>query len=427
MPATGAVSPRFSCSSSGISLLVFLTLLCSSASAAWLLGSAEPAAAEQSAAAASTTTTAPDASTAADAALESVMLAAPLPGLTSFALVGPGATNGVLTAQTLGSYSNDPSRVEDLYNQYSAESGFAGWIKTWQDATGTNQVVEIALRFHDAQEATTNSAAFASTLAKGLQGGAPSPVASIPGASSFTINEPETTSGTTVVPAQQVQAVVFADGDYLIALHTDSPTGPDSQPIAPGTAVALGLQQYQDLQSVVHPGSATKAPAKAHAGTGGSVARTVGLALLGAVALFIALFAIVVTRRRGLRDEHRRSKSKQADDQGDNQPDKPEPVPAPPSPWVAASAPQEPTSTKAHRNGDGGRLVAAAAHTTPRPRSESISGSRARHPSAAAALASTRPPESAAGWYRDPSDTDRRRIRFWDGTSWTAHVAEPEN
>ncbi len=46
---------------------------------------------------------------------------------------GPGATNGVLTSETLASYSNDPDQVEQLFDQYSAESGFAGWIKTWQD------------------------------------------------------------------------------------------------------------------------------------------------------------------------------------------------------------------------------------------------------------------------------------------------------
>jgi Protein of unknown function (DUF2510) len=42
-------------------------------------------------------------------------------------------------------------------------------------------------------------------------------------------------------------------------------------------------------------------------------------------------------------------------------------------------------------------------------------------------LASTRPPDNSAGWYEDPSDSEHRRIRFWDGSSWTAHVAEPKN
>ena len=97
--------------------------------------------------------------TPADNSLDALMLATPLPGLTDFTLVGPGATNGVLTAETLASYSNNPTQVEHLFNQYSAESGFAGWIKTWQDHTGTDRVVEIAIRFHDNGEAISNAAA----------------------------------------------------------------------------------------------------------------------------------------------------------------------------------------------------------------------------------------------------------------------------
>src|ERR1700722_10267345 len=105
--------------------------------------------------------------TPADNSLDALMLATPLPGLTDFTLVGPGATNGVLTAETLASYSNNPTQVEHLFNQYSAESGFAGWIKTWQDHTGTDRVVEIAIRFHDNGEAISNAAAFVTTLSQG--------------------------------------------------------------------------------------------------------------------------------------------------------------------------------------------------------------------------------------------------------------------
>ena len=142
------------------------------------------------------------------------MLAAPLPGLVDFSLVGPGATNGVLTAQTMASYSDDPTQVEHLFDQYSAESGFAGWIKTWQDRTGTDQVVEIAIRFHDTAEASTNSAAFVTTLAKGLtERNADRRFRAFPDASAFSINEPATTSGSVSVPAQQVQAVVYSDDE----------------------------------------------------------------------------------------------------------------------------------------------------------------------------------------------------------------------
>ena len=43
----------------------------------------------------------PSSITKADTELDSLMLATPLPGLTSFTLVGPGATNGPLSAQNI--------------------------------------------------------------------------------------------------------------------------------------------------------------------------------------------------------------------------------------------------------------------------------------------------------------------------------------
>jgi hypothetical protein len=236
----------------------------------------------------------PSTITKADTELDSLMLATPLPGLTSFTLVGPGATNGPLSAQTLGSYSSNPHQVEQLFDQYSSESGFAGWIKTWQDSTGSSQVVEIAIRFHQSAEASTNASAFVSTLSKGLSGGTRAKVSSIPGANAFTIDEPSTTSGTLTIPAQQVQAVVFSSGNYLIALHTDSPSGPGAHPIAAGTAIALALQQYQVLASklppVVKPSTKTS--------SGSSTIQVVGLIMLGAVALVIASIALVSWRRR---------------------------------------------------------------------------------------------------------------------------------
>ncbi len=89
---------------------------------------------------------------------------------------------------------------------------------------------------------------FVTTFSRGSTAGPGRSSPSIPGASAFSIDESATTSGTTVVPAQQVQAVVYADGDYLVALHTDSLTASGDQPIAQGTGVALALQQYQYLE-----------------------------------------------------------------------------------------------------------------------------------------------------------------------------------
>jgi hypothetical protein len=398
------------------------------------------------------------------------MLATPLPGLISFDLVGPGATNGPLTAQTLGSYSNDPHQVEHLFDQYSSESGFAGWIKTWQDTTGTSLVVEIAIRFHVASEATTNASAFVSTLSNGISGGNRTHVPSIPGAIAFTIDEPATTSGNIAIPAQQVQAVVFADGKYLIALHTDSPNSAKSHPIAAGTAIALALQQYQVLSPPTLP-SAAKTHGKS--ASGGSTIEVVGIVMLVAVAIVIAAIAFVSWRRRQS-DTQRPSapttrprraaggETAKENEIAEEKVTEPEggrrwpetvgavgSVGAPNGSGVAATrngqerrkvgrdkagqdkrkvllgplgrAPKKPVPSAGDQ-----QLVQAGAPSSGGSRSQRIANSRTKHPSASVALARARPPTEAAGWYNDPIDNQNRRIRYWDGSSWTSHVAEPE-
>jgi Protein of unknown function (DUF2510) len=459
--------------------------LCSFVAAGWVLGIA---AAADAAGAGSTGSTPPANHHAtssqpapSEVALDHMMLSVPLPGLSNLAPVGPGATNGVLTAQTLGSYSSDPSQVEKLFDRYKAQPGFAGWIKTFADKTGTEQVVEIAIRFHDAAEAQQNAAAFVSTLQKGLSNGTRTEVASIPGAAAFTINEASATSGTISIPAQQVQAVVFSDADYFVALHTDSPDGPGAHPIAAGTAASLALQQYQDLSSVVR--SSRSSPRKARTGSSsGSTARTVGLAMLGAVAIVIAAVAARslrhkrrATRRprggsRPVRQVEHEGRARtqngwaqspdgwaqspdgwaQSPDGWAQSPDggqRPDWAPRPAAAAARSGAhdqnsepPRERGTTSEsipqarsweatgsmHRRREPGKLVGATAGPTRGARSDRLATSRTNHPSAAIALARTRPTETEPGWYEDPSDERRRRIRYWDGSSWTTHVAEPE-
>jgi len=390
----------------------------------------------------------------------------------------------VLTAQTLGSYSNDPSQVEKLFDQYSAQSGFAGWIKTFEDKTGTAQLVEIAIRFHDSAEAQQNATAFVSTLSKGLSNGTRSDIASIPGAVSFVVDESATTSGTISIPAQQVQAVVFSDADYFVAIHTDSPNGSGSHPIASGTAVALALAQYQHLSPVVR--GAHSSPVKTRTGSAsGSTARTVGLAMLGAVVIAIAVVAVLNLRHRR-RAKHRQLRRSGTavrhgtpDDQAPaadrdwrhrvrpdgNRPDGDRPdgdrradwAPWPLETGLRAGAPGRPESEEAlserapaggeiertaraagrswvpnasRRAGRERQTLVGASTRPPRvsrsARSERLASSRTNHPSGAIALVKSRPSESEPGWYVDPSDERHRRIRYWDGSTWTTHVAEPQ-
>jgi hypothetical protein len=84
------------------------------------------------------------------------------------------------------------------------------------------------------------------------------------------------------------------------------------------------------------------------------------------------------------------------------------------------------TARKPEPSVDDQQLVQAGAPAGSGSRSQRIANSRTKHPSASVALARARPPTEAAGWYNDPTDSQNRRIRYWDGSSWTSHVAEPE-
>jgi Protein of unknown function (DUF2510) len=393
--------------------------------------------------------------TASDRGLESHMLAVPLPGLSDFALVGPGATNGVLTAQTLGTYSSNPGEVESLFNQYRSEPGFAGWIKTWQNSIGSEQVVEVAIRFHDAFEANQNASAFVATLSTGLSRGAKSHDASITGATAFTIDEPSTTSGTTTVPAQQVQAVVYAQGDYLIALHTDSPDGNGLTPIAPGTAMALALQQHQDLAPLVRAegSAAVTGTTKSHNGKSGSATLVVGIVLLLVVVVVIVGFAFFYRFRKPALGGHAPQGSRKAQETEAPARDG-SPVQTDERWGNARNGWGRDDLAKAGTNGatnhGNGRIGRNGKNGKPAEpgngiavpakvgggerarvrngralRAQQMEETRTNHPSAVA-LAQAKPPVKTPGWYEDPSDANGRRIRYWDGDTWTSHVAEPE-
>lgn len=392
----------------------------------WIAAHTGAADATTRAAASSTTSTTAAANVSAgDQRLDALMLSVPLPGLSDFSLVGPGATNGPLTAQTLGSYSNDPAQVENLYGRYSAQSGFAGWIKTWQDKSGQNQVVEIAIRFHSAAQARSNDTAFVSTLSKGLSGGARSHYPSIPGSTAFTIDESATTQGTTDIPAQQVQAIVFSAGNYLVVLHTDSPNGPGTRPIAAGTAGALAFQQYQVLLPVIRQQSGATKQTPPPKSSAGSTVRTVGIALLAAVALAVLVIAFVTARRRRRSEPGRAGPEVATGKDVAKSPDVPRRSPEPIGSGTSnGSSRRDVSNGRATKDGHK-ELVGAASASGRRTRSRR-DANRAKHPSALTALEQSVPPDTSPGWYEDPTDERHLRIRYWDGSAWTTHVAEPE-
>jgi hypothetical protein len=175
--------------------------------------------------------------------------------------------------------------------------------------------------------------------------------------------------------------------------------------------------------------------------------------LLCAVALVVAAFALITWRRRRATPastraprggsaaepvsgrpptEERRTASTTADRHGARRVPSRSPTgrhsqkPDPRRSTVRRRGRAPAGTTRNGANGDGDRLVGVAAKGGRPTRSQRLESSRTKHPSAAVALAHARPKETAAGWYEDPSDGEGRRIRYWDGTSWTAHVAEPE-
>jgi Protein of unknown function (DUF2510) len=94
----------------------------------------------------------------------------------------------------------------------------------------------------------------------------------------------------------------------------------------------------------------------------------------------------------------------------------PEPVAAEPAGWAAAV---EPVTTP---------VASVSAEPTPSPAaSVSPSPSPSADPSPSAAPVETPPvqqvstPATPAGWYPDPSG--RFEMRYWDGATWTEHVA----
>ena len=281
------------------------------------------------------------------------------------------------------------------------------------------------------------------TLSKGLPSGARSSGTQHSGqlapSQSTNLRRPRATQA---FPAQQVQAVVYADATISSLSTSIRPASLGRIRSQTEQAVALALQQYQDLTaSVTQPGHVTTNPTTAKSTKGGgSTTRTVGFVLLGSwphrSGIWLSSHGGVAAprrpqsgatqapvafcaepakasrrirrraRREGIRKEPRSCgkripvRSAIGTTLPQNRTPGGELRPAGGDALPPGPLPRKPTETG---------WLASASGTGALAREERLESSRTKHPSAATVLAHARPKRTDAGWYEDPSDSEHRR------------------
>ena len=361
---------------------------------------------------ASTTTTVPL------VPLGPLVMGAPFPGFTA---TPPGPLNGPLTASTWASYSSDPAAGSE-FRQLAASPGFAAYLREWRDARsptqGMNAVVSLVFRIPEAPIASS----FETGLVRSLE--APPAqrwdVPSIPGAQGLTV------TAASPVPAT-VHDVIFRTGIYVVMVQLASSVGPkNTRPFTIADAISASYLQYALV--AVAPGGGRPVPTQngggGGGGGGGAVVGVVIAALLLAI-LGAGTWWVLQRRRAGV------GASATGDTTAGD---------------TTAGAPRDTlagvrnavlTGTRAVTRSVARALSRIVARVGTRP------GTRADDDALAAALealgavksattdGSSRPavpvPDlaehaEAAGWLPDPSGNPDR-VRYWDGSGWTAHTA----
>ncbi len=352
---------------------------------------------------ASTTTTVPL------VPLGPLVMGAPFPGFTA---TPPGPLNGPLTASTWASYSSDPAAGSE-FRQLAASPDFAAYLREWRDARsptqGMNAVVSLVFRIPEAPIASS----FETGLVRSLE--APPAqrwdVPSIPGAQGLTV------TAASPVPAT-VHDVIFRTGIYVVMVQLASSVGPkNTRPFTIAEAISASYLQYALV--AVAPGGGRPVPTQNGGGGGG------GGAVVGVViaALLLAVLGAgtwwMLQRRRAGGTQEVSSRI------------------GAPRDTLAGVRNAVRTGTRAVTRG------VARAVTRVVARAGTRAGAPAADDALAAALqamgavepatteSSPRPavpvPDlaghaEAAGWLPDPSG-DPERVRYWDGSGWTAHTA----
>ena len=361
---------------------------------------------------ASTTTTVPL------VPIEPIVMGAPFPGFDATPL---GPLNGPLTASTWASYSSDPAAGSE-FRQLAASPGFAAYLREWRDARsptqGMNAVVSLVFRIPEAPIASS----FETGLVRSLE--APPAqrwvVPSIPGAQGLTL------TAASPVPAT-VHDVIFRTGIYVVMVQLASSVGPkNTRPFTIAEAIAASYLQYALV--AVAPGGGRPVPTQNGGGRGsGAVVGVVIAALLLAI-LGAGTWWVLQRRRAGAGGTTTAGTTTGA-----------------PRDTLAGVRNAVPTVTRIVTRAVTRavtRIVTragtrAVARVGPRPGPPADDDALAATLQALGAVESATTDSSprpavpvpdlaghaeAAGWLPDPSG-DPDRVRYWDGSGWTAHTA----
>lgn len=172
--------------------------------------------------------------------IQSLVPSTVAPGLVK---VPEGPFNGPLTAGTFRALSADPVAGAREFARWSAQQGFAAWIRTFKDRAASGVVQVELFRFPDQREAASFTAADAATFAQVGRGQtlrSSGSLPAIPGSLEVTVALAPPTAGT-------VQGVLFRSTRYVCIVNTVSLASTSGSGVPTGTAGAVATAESRRL------------------------------------------------------------------------------------------------------------------------------------------------------------------------------------
>jgi hypothetical protein len=204
-----------------------------------------------------------------------------------------GPANGPLDAASYVAYAPDPAQAEEQFQQEASQPGFAAEIRTWQDATGLNTVLDLAFHFQDPARAEATASSYEALLSNGSPGSGTFSVPGVPDARGYDIS---VTAASSTVVTNRLEIVVLHVGAFVALVETNVVADPaDTSPITSGTVVPLAGDQYRLLLT-----AAATDPDSQGSNWQGTLAIVVFILIAGAaLTLLLLALARVVAERRG--------------------------------------------------------------------------------------------------------------------------------
>jgi hypothetical protein len=199
--------------------------------------------------------------------IESLLPGTAPDGLTE---VPAGTGNGPLTAAAFGALSSDPTQGAAEFDRWSAEPGFAAWVRTFKDQAGQDSVQVELFRFPTVSEASNFAVADERTFTEVSQGQTLAGTFNVPGipdSLGLTVRITTPTSGV-------IEGVIFRSAGYIAIVNTVALGPAGGTPALPlGTAAMVAVAENGLLGSVptvpsgpaTVPGATIPSPAAARA------------------------------------------------------------------------------------------------------------------------------------------------------------------